>query len=66
MLIGRRLAPDPSWKKDLQFPLFKVWELRPLDRKQVTNMKEIWRHINNILEDGVITWLRFLNIVFIH
>ena len=28
----------------IEFPLFKTWELKLRDRKQVTNMKEIRKH----------------------
>ncbi|XXG63326.1 hypothetical protein AAC387_Pa05g1549 [Persea americana] len=52
MSIRRCPTESPSWKKDLQYPLFKTWELRLRDRKQVTNMKEIRRHINGLKEDG--------------
>ena len=54
MAIGRCPQPDPSWKKDLHFSLFKTWEMRLLENKKVTDMKENRWQINNLPEDGVI------------
>ena len=54
MSIGRCPQPDPSWKEDIQFALFKTWQKRLVDHPQALAMvKEVRHQLNNLAANGV-------------
>ncbi|RWR88564.1 Ulp1 protease family, catalytic domain-containing protein [Cinnamomum micranthum f. kanehirae] len=52
MSIGRCPKPADSWKKDIQFPLFKTWQKRLEEHPALATVKEVRKQLNNLKADG--------------
>ena len=54
MSIARCPKPTVSWKKYIEFPLFKSWQKRLEENLALATVKEVRKQLNNMNTDWVL------------